>query len=335
MKCLIIQPIHEAGLKILRDNKIHCEISINADMDYIKTIISPYDAVITRNAGLTKQCIDNAPNLRVIGNHGVGVNPIDVNHATTLGIPVINTPTANSQSVAEHVFAQIFSLYKRLLDADRSVRGFDEKFRYENTFHELRRKSIAIIGMGRIGNLIKSIAEKAFEMKVHSVSRQDIWDYVQLRDKKSQSIKQGIFVDCRLMSILNEVDIVTLNIPLKDETLRLVDSNWFAAMKDNAILINTARGEIINDEDLFTALNSNSIAGAALDVFEKEPLPKEHILLGSKNLLLSPHIGGSTVEALIRTACETATQVVDVLCDKRPKNLVNPESWEIRRIGRK
>ena len=335
MKCLIVQPINEAGLNILKDNKIYYEISNKADMDYIKTIISPYDAVITRNAGLTKQCIDNAPNLRVIGNHGVGVNPIDVNHATTLGIPVINTPTANSQSVAEHVFAQILALYKRLLDADRSVRGFDEKFRYENTFHELCRKSIAIIGMGKIGNLIKNIAEKAFEMKVHSVSRQDIWDYVQLRDKKPQSIKQGIFVDCRLISILNEVDIVTLNIPLKDETLRLVDSNWFAAMKDNAILINTARGEIINDKDLFTALKSNLIAGAALDVFEKEPLPIEHILLGSKNLLLSPHIGGSTVEALIRTACETATQVVDVLCDKRPENLVNPESWEIRRIGRR
>lgn len=331
MKCLIIQPIHEVGIKFLKDNNIDVDISDSAKMDYIETVIKPYDAVITRNAGLTKKCIDSAPNLLVIGNHGVGVNPIDVEHATYMGIPVINTPTANSQSVAEHVFGQILCLYRRLVTADLSVRNLDSNFRYKNSFYELKGKTIAIIGFGRIGKIIKRIAEKAFNMRVLTVSREDIWGYTKIRDKRKklgQSLKSS---DCQLLAVLREADVVSLNIPLTNETTELVDINWFEIMKNDALIVNTARGELINNTHLVKALEAGLIAGAALDVFDIEPLPKDHILMNAEGILLSPHIGGSTVEALKRTAYETSLQVKEVLNNKRPKHLVNPESWSKRR----
>jgi len=322
MKCLLVQPIHPSGTDLLRKSGVDAVLASSPDMAVVRQEVADYDAVITRNAGFSRACIEAAPKLRVIGNHGIGTDPVDVAYATEIGLPVVFTPDANVQSVAELAISHMLAVAKKVREADRSVREGRFDYRFSRAFREIRGTVLAIVGFGRIGRRTAEIAARAFDMRVivHSPSVTD------------EVIRSAGFEPSHdLDATLAIADFVSLHRPLRAGAERLIDRRRLFAMKKGAVLINTARGALVDTEALVEALESGHLGGAAIDVFDKEPLPQDHMLARTEGVLLSPHIGGATEEAMARTAYEVAAQVLDVLSSRRPEHLVNPGVWDRRR----
>lgn len=324
MFCLLIQPIHPEGVAILEAAGLEARTASAADMDTVAAEIAGAEAAITRNAGLSGAAMRAARNLRVLGNHGTGLDPVDLDTAAEIGLPVIYTPQGNMQSVAEHVFAQIMGLAKRTREADAAVRSGNFDYRYTRDFVELQGRTLLIVGFGAIGRRTAEIARDGFAMRVlvHSPSVDP--DAIRAA---------GFEAAADLDAALGEADVVSLHQRLTPQTRGLFDAARIGRMKRGAILVNTARGAIVEPAPLIDALRSGHLRGAATDVFEREPPPADHPYMDVAEVLLSPHIGGATEEALIRTAVQTAEQVVDVLQGRRPPFLVNPDVWERRRLS--
>ena len=322
MICLLIQPIHPAGIDVLSEAGLQVREASATDMATVAQEITAADAAITRNAGLERQAMAAAPNLKVLGNHGIGTDPVDVSYATEIGLPIIYTPHANVQSVAEQAIAMMLAIYKRVREADTAVREDRFDYRYTRDFHELHGKTLAIIGFGRIGRRTAELARAAFAMRIIVYS-----PHVDGAAVEAAGMEKWDDLD----AVLREADVLSLHQRLTPDTRGWLDRERLSAMKKDAILVNTARGGLVDAEALVAAVESGHLRGAAMDVFEKEPLPTDHPYCRARGLVLSPHIGGATEEAMRRTAVETAEQVVDVLAGRRPQYLVNPEVWERRR----
>ena len=321
MICLLVQPIHPSGVNLLESAGLQVRQASAPSMDAVAHEIGDADAAITRNAGLNRAAMQAAANLRVLGNHGIGVDPVDVAYATEIGLPVVFTPYANVQSVAELAVTHMLVIAKRVREADRAVRDGRFDYRYSRDFREVSGKTLGIIGFGRIGRRTAEIA-KAFGMRVlvHSP-----------RVGEALVREAGFGYARDLDELLAEADIVSLHQALSAETQRLFDRDRLFRMKPGAMLINTARGALVDTDGLVEAVASGHLIGAAMDVFDIEPLPAGHTFASTDGILLSPHIGGATEEAMERTAVQTAQQVVDVLAGRRPEHLVNPQVWEQRR----
>lgn len=324
MKCLLIQPIHPSGTALLEDAGIEVAEASAHDMETVAREIVDADAAITRNAGLNRAAMEAAVKLKVLGNHGIGVDPVDVAYATEIGLPIAFTPYANVQSVAELAISHMLAIAKRAREADAAVREGRFDYRYGRDFHELGGKTLAVIGFGRIGRRTAEIAKAAFAMRVivHSPSIPD-----------TAIASAGFEPAAGLEAALAEADYVSLHQVLTAQTRGLFDRRRLFAMKKGAVLINTARGALVETDALIEAVESGHLRGAAVDVFEKEPLPRDHPFTRVPGILLSPHIGGATEEAMERTAIQVASQVIDVLHGRRPEHLVNPEAWERRRAA--
>lgn len=324
MKCLIIQPIHPAGEEILRAAGVEVVRASAHDMATVAREITDVDAAITRNAGLNRAAIAAAEKLRVLGNHGIGVNTVDVDYATGIALPIAFTPYGNVQSVAELVIAHMMAIAKRVREADEAVRSEDFDYRYSRDFVEIAGATLLIVGFGRIGRRTAEIAKQGFQMEVlvHSPSVAD-----------AEIVEAGFIPAPDLDEALGRADYVSLHQVLNERTRGSFDAGRLAAMKPGAALINTARGGLVDAEALIAAVESGHLRGAAVDVFETEPLPKDHPFTRCRNILLSPHIGGATEQALERTAIQVATAVVDVLQGRRPEHLVNPQIWDCRRTA--
>ena len=322
MLCLIIQPIHSRGLKVLADAGIETRDASAPDMETVAREISDADAAITRNAGLNGSAIRAAANLQVIGNHGTGYDPIDLEYATDNGIPVVYTPFANVRSVAEHAIAQMLLISKRGREADRAMRSGNYDYRYSRDFIELTGKTLGIVGFGKIGRHTAKIAQDAFDMRVLVYSPN-------VDPKDIAAAGYELYPDLNVL--LAEADIVSLHQRLTEHTQHMFNSERLGCMKSGAMLVNTARGALIDTDALIEAVDGGHLRGAAMDVFEPEPLPDDHPLIQCEGIVLSPHVGGATEEALVRTAVQTASQVVDVLQGRKPEFLVNPDAWLGRR----
>lgn len=321
-ECLLVQPIHDAGIRRLEEAGVAVRSASRPDMATVAAEIGDAVAVVTRNAGLDARAMDAAPRLRVVGNHGVGLDPVDVAHATRLGIPVVNTPGANASSVAELAIALMLALLKRLPQADRATRTGDGRFRYAARFRELSGKRVGIVGFGAIGRRTAEMLRGAFDADVLVWSRSaGDDDLARIGARRAPSLVQ----------LARESDVVSLHLRLTPETRGLVDGAVLDAMKPDALLINTARGGLVETAALVAALAERRIGGAGMDVFAPEDVPLGDALLGLENAILTPHIGGSTEEALERTALTVAEQVLDVLAGRRPRHLVDPAAWERRR----
>jgi len=318
MKCLLVQPIHPSGIALLKEAGIEAVMASAPTMDVVAKEIADCDAVITRNAGLNRAAIEGGARLKVVGNHGIGVDPVDVAYATSIGLPVVFTPYANIRSVAELAVAQMLTLAKRICKSDAAVREGRFDYRYSREFHEISGKTLLIVGFGRIGRLTAEMAHAAFGMTVLVHSPR-----VPAEDIALAGFKAAPDLDAALA----QADIVSLHQVLTDANRGMFDAARLAAMKPGAILVNTARGALIDTAALVAAVRSGHLAGAAMDVFDKEPLPVESPLVGEPGILLTPHIGGATEEALERTATQVAAQVIDVLQGRRPEHLVNPQAW--------
>ncbi len=323
MKCLVIQPIHPRGLEILKEAGIEPVTPVSASMEDVALAIQDCDAVITRNAGLNQSAIKAGVKLRIIGSHGSGTNMISLTSADALGIPVVNTPGANARSVAELALSMALSLVKQSFSLDQAVRSGNWDARYQVSLRELSGMTLGIVGFGQIGKMLSGMATNGFGMKVIVFSPSVPED--EILQASCHPVKA-------LSALCEQADIVSLHRPANTGTTPLIDDAQIASMKRGAILINTARADLVDQEALVRHLKSGHLAGAGIDVFSKEPPEADDPLIRLPNVILAPHSGGSTVEALSRTAVAVASQVVEALSGKKPPHLVNPQVWECRRI---
>ena len=321
--CLIIQPIHDAGKELLREEGIEIKMASAPDMTTVRREIGGAVACITRNAGLDRAAMEAAPRLLILGIHGIGTDPVAVDHAAKIGLPIAFTPFANIQSVAEYAVALMLSVARHVVTSDRAVRNVDGAYRYHTTLLEMHGKTLGIIGFGRIGRRTAEIAKAAFGMDVLVFERE-----IEPGLLESLGMRRAEQVD----EVFATADVISLHLPLLHETRSFVGTREFGLMKPNAILVNTARGALIDEAALAEALNAERIAGAGLDVFETEPLAADHPLQQCAAAVLSPHVGGATEEALRRTAEEVAGNVIKALKGVSPPHLVDPSVWERRRL---
>ena len=311
-KILIIQPIHEAGIKLLMDNSNYeYEILENLEAQDIKSKISNCDAISIRTAKLSGELINCSKNLKIISRHGVGYDNIDLTASKEKNITLAITATANAIAVAEHVLFMLLNIAKRKSMYDDSVKSgnFSNRNKLPKTI-EIWNKNILIAGFGRIGQcLIKRC--KGFEMNVFVydpfVSKEVVES---LGGKKIENLEDSI----------KNMDAVSLHVPLNDKTKNLINYNLLRTMKKNCIIINAARGGIINEIDLDRALNENLIFGAGLDVFEKEPPDQNNPLLKNKKVFLSPHTAAFTEECMVRMGKETIQNIIDFFEKKLDKS---------------
>ena len=271
------------------------------------------DAVIVRVFTITGKDLARPNRLKVIVKHGVGLDNIDLPSATAHGIPVAYTPTGNTNAVAEHTMALMLSLIRRIKPAGRAL--LEGRFNERNDYcgDELDGKILGLIGLGRIGSLVAKKAAYGFDMRVIAYD-----PYV------SSDAYDG---PAQLVAMLEELlaisDFVSLHVDLNDETRHILDARALNKVKPTCRIINTSRGAAIDQTALMAALQSDRLGGAALDVFEDEPLPAHHPITELPHVVLTPHIAGLTTTSMERTALASAQAVLDALVGKTPEYVVN------------
>ncbi len=297
-KVAICDAIDEAGLKILEDAKLEIKDLSEIPKEELVKHVKDVNVLIVRSATkVTRELIDAIPNLKIIARAGVGVDNIDVDYASSKGITVINAPESSTESVAELTILHMLNCARNYTYAVVSTKeGKWEKSKLMG--FELANKTLGIMGFGRIGRRVAELA-LAFKMKVL------VYDpYVKSSDLPVK------FVDKE--ELLRSADIITLHVPLTKETYHMISSKEFELMKDGAILINTSRGGVVDEDALYDALREGKVRYACLDVFEEEP-PKDCKLLDLPNLFATPHIGAQTKEAQKRASVEICKKIVELL----------------------
>ena len=312
-KILVIQNIHQEGINLLKGNSSYeFEIfdEINEDL---KQKIVDCDAISIRTAKLPNEIISSAKKLQVISRHGVGYDNIDLKSTKEIGATLTITATANAVAVAEHVMFMLLNISKRKNMYDQSVKlgKFNDRNKLPKTI-ELWGKNILIAGFGRIGQaLIKRCL--GFEMNVY------VYDPY-INDEKIKSLGGKKVND--LKEAVKEMDAISLHMPLNDETKNIVNYDLLRSMKTNCIVVNAARGGIINEVDLDKALRENLIFGAGLDVFETEPPKSDNPLLKNDKVFLSPHTAAFTEECMKRMGKETIQNIIDFFEKKLDKSKI-------------
>lgn len=313
-KILVIQPIHEAGIELLKNNSNYeFEIVENVDPEFLKSKIKDCDGVSIRTAKLTGDVIQEAEKLKVISRHGVGYDNIDLEASKQKNLTLAITATANAVAVAEHVMFMLLNISKRKNMYDNTVKegNFSDRNKLPKTV-EIWNKNILIAGFGRIGQaLIKRCL--GFEMKVF------VYDPFVPKDIIEKL--GGVKVDS-MEEACKDMDAISLHIPLNDKTKNIINYDLLKTMKKNCIVINAARGGIVNELDLDKALNENLIFGAGLDVFETEPPEKNNPLLKNDKVFLSPHTAAFTEECMTRMGKETIQNILDFFDEKLEKSKI-------------
>jgi len=270
------------------------------------------DGVIVRLFKVGQAELDSARRLKVIAKHGVGLDNIAVDVALARGICVVNTPTANMNAVAEHTVALMLALARQIVPAALATKQghFNDRVRFQGV--EASGSTLGIVGLGRIGSRVAQIGE-GLGMQILA------YDPLVPPESCAPYVKRVR----RLDDLLRAVDFLSLHIPFTPETHHLLDSERLALLKPNCRIVNTSRGAVIDEQALVRALESGAIGGAALDVFEVEPLSANHPLCRAPNTLLTPHISSSTRESLEKMAVDAARGVLDVLAGRKPDYPVN------------
>lgn len=302
-KVLICDPVAREAVEILKSAGIAVDEKSGLKEADLVACIGDYDGVIVRSATkITRPVIEAGKKLKVIARGGVGLDNIDAAAAKERGIPVVNTPRASSISVAELAIGMIFAVARAIPAADASIKaGKWEKKKFTGT--ELYGKKLGVIGIGRIGQEV-AVRALGLGMKVTT------YDPIAC----CAPVLQAPLMDsCDLESLLRESDIITLHIPKTKETAHILGEKQFAMMKKGVIIVNCARGGVVDEKALLEALKSGRVRGAALDVFETEPPAPDNPLLKLENVVATPHVGASTVEGQFRVGTEVAALVVEKL----------------------
>lgn len=311
MKVLVSDSISTKGVAILRNAGLEVDVKTGMKPEELKACIGEYHGLVIRSATkVTAEIIEAAVNLRVIGRAGSGLDNVDKNAASKKGIVVMNTPGGNTVTTAEHSIAMLFSVARLIPQATSSMKaGKWEKKKFMGV--ELFNKTLGIIGLGNIGSQVAKKAQ-GFEMNVIA------YDPFLSEDQANASGIKKVSLD----ELFSEADFITIHSPLTAETKGLISTKNIDKMKEGVRIINCARGGIINEQDLYEALKSGKVAGAALDVFEKEP-PENSPLLTLDNIICTPHLGASTEEAQENVALAVAEQIADYLVNGTIRNAVN------------
>ncbi|HWR30147.1 MAG TPA: hydroxyacid dehydrogenase [Negativicutes bacterium] len=297
MKTYIFDPISTEALAYAR---AHLDV-VGWDSPEIDNYAET-EAVIVRTFKMTPAIIDQMPKLKIIAKHGVGVDNIDIPYAKSKGIRVTNTPDANMNSVAELVIGFAFNCVRRITQSQFAVlKGLEKSSPMYLSGYELSGKTVGLIGLGKIGRSVGTKLRDAFSMNVI------VYDPFATTE---QCNSIGFAKTENLDELCSKGDIISISVPLTAETKNMIASHELSLMKETAVLINTSRGGIVNEDDLYVALKNHKLFGAALDVFVQEPVPKTHPLLTCDNFVATPHNGANTTDALIRMGVGAVDEII-------------------------
>lgn len=311
MRVLVSDNISSKGVEILRNAGLAVDVKTGLKPDELKSIIGDYQALVVRSATkATQDIIEAAKNLKVIGRAGSGLDNVDKAAASKRGIVVMNTPGGNTITTAEHTIAMMFAVARKIPHASASMaKGAWEKKKFMGA--ELFNKTLGIIGLGNIGG---EVARRAQCLGMQVIAFDPF-----LSEEKANEMGIG---KIEVSELIKRADFITIHTPLTNETRNLIRADTIKTMKDGVYIINCARGGIINEKDLYDALESGKVAGAALDVFEQEP-PVNNPLVGHDKVVCTPHLGASTQEAQDNVAIAVAEQIADYLVRGTIRNAVN------------
>ncbi|WP_447979509.1 phosphoglycerate dehydrogenase [Candidatus Nitrospira bockiana] len=312
MKILVSDSLSKQGVEILQKAGFTVDVKTKLPKEELLKTIVPYDGLIVRSATkVTAEVIDAAVNLKVVGRAGSGLDNVDTAAATRRGIVVMNTPGGNTVTTAEHTLAMICAMTRRIPQATASMKGGKwEKERFMGV--ELYNKTLGIVGIGQIGGYLAKLAQ--------GISMNVIAYDPYMAEERAR--KMGVeIVD--LPELFRRADVISVHTPLTAETKSLINAEAISRMKPGVMIVNCARGGIVNEMDLAEALTSKRVAAAAFDVFEEEPIKPDHPLLALDNFICTPHIGASTTEAQENVAVGIAEQIVDYFTKGIARGAVN------------
>ena len=315
MKVLVSDKLADTGIKMFKEaHGIHVDVRVGLSPEELRAIIKDYDALVIRSAtNVTKDLLRQASRLKVIGRAGIGLDNVDIPAATKQGIVVMNTPSGNVVTTAEHTIAMMLALSRNIPQGTASLKAGEwEKKKLQG--REIFNKTLGVLGYGRIGSMV---ASRARGLKMHVV----VYD----RHANKELLDQAGFELVSLEELYWRSDYITVHLPKSKETINLINEEAFDQMKPGVMIINCARGGIVNEKDLTDALKSGKVGGVALDVFETEP-PGHSPLFEFDNVICTPHLGASTVEAQTNVAVAVAEQIIKYLRSGTIVNAVNVPS---------
>jgi len=309
-RVLITDSVSEEGIKVLR-KEAQVDVRVGLDPDEIIAIIGGYEALMVRSqTRVTAPIIEAGKKLQVIARAGVGIDNVDVEAATRCGVVVVNAPTGNTVSAGEHTIALLLASARNIPQANASLKSCAWR-RNDFIGTELRGKTLGIIGLGNVGSEVARRMQ-GFDMRLLGVDPLVATEYAQKLQVELVEFRK----------LLQESDFVTLHLPLTPQTRNIIGARELAMMKPTARIINSARGGLIDEAALVKAIHEKKLAGAAIDVFEKEPCT-ESILFGEENIIVTPHLGASTAEAQVMAARDVAEQIVDIFKGLPARSAIN------------
>ena len=297
----IPRPVHPDALTLLAERS-DVVLGYGDSAKDFAAVADRVSGILLRTARVDGDMISAAPNLKIIGRHGVGVDTVDMDAARAAGVTVTTTPTANTTSVAEHVFALLLALRRGIVAADRGETGSDSH-RAKLVGSELAGSTLGLVGCGQIASAVATIATHGFGMTV--LAFDPALDAAEIRRRGAEPTS--------LDDLLRRADAVSVHVPLVPTTRGLIGQRELALMKKTAVVLNTARGGIINEDALLAALEAGALGGAGLDVTVEEPLPAEHPLRQRSDVIITPHIAGQTSQALRRVSLQAAASILEVV----------------------
>ncbi len=311
-RVLVADDLSPEGIQILREAGLEVDVRVGMKPQELESVIGTYDALAVRSATkVTARVLDKADRLKVVGRAGVGVDNVDLEAATRRGVVVMNTPGGSSVTVAELTVAMMMALSRHVVQATASIKGGKwEKKRFQG--RELAGKTLGVVGIGNIGSVV---VERCLGLKMRVIAYDPFIS-------PEAAAKMGVTL-VPLDEIWRQSDVVSLHVPLTEQTRNIVDARALAKMKKGALLVNCARGGLVDEKALAEALASGQLGGAAVDVFEKEPPPADHPLLELEGLICTPHLGASTEEAQAAVAVAIAEQIAHYLTQGVVRNAVN------------
>ena len=300
MKVLVCDPIHEEGIKILKDAGFDVHIRPDISYEELKQTVGEFEVLVVRSrTKVTREIIEAGKNLRIVARAGAGIDNIDVEAAKEKGIKVLNTPEAPAVAVAELTIGLLLSLARHIPRADHSMKE-GKWIKKQLKGWQLKGKTLGVVGLGHIGEKVARLA-RAFGMKI----------LITKRTPPSPEILKELDAEfVPLDELLKRSDVISLHIPLTPQTYHMIGEKEIQLMKDGAFIINTSRGAVLDEKALFEALKTGKLAGAALDVYEKEP-PTDYSLAKLPNVVCTPHIGAQTVEAQKLASTLIAQKIIE------------------------